>query len=61
MLKTRRQAGDRRWGLHAEYPLRDSSGFVVVADRRRTPERRRVDVSMEELAALLSRARQEHN
>ena len=61
MLKTRRQPGDRRWGLHAEYPLRDSGGFVVVADRRSLPDRRKADASMEELAALLSRARQENN
>jgi len=47
--------------MHAEYPLRDSDGFVVVADRRRLPDRRSVAASMEELAALLSRARQENN
>jgi hypothetical protein len=59
MLKTRRQPGDRRWGLHVDYPLQDSSGFLVLANRRKLRERRRADTTMEELAALLARARQE--
>jgi hypothetical protein len=61
MLRTRRQPGDRRWGLHVEYPLRDSNGCIVVADRRKSPDRRMSDVSMEAWAALLSRVRQENN
>jgi hypothetical protein len=61
MLTTRRQPGDRRWGLSVEYPLRDSGGFVVLADRRRMLDRRRSNASMEEFAALLSKARQENN
>ena len=61
MLTTRRQPGDRRWGLSVEYPLRDSGGSVVLTDRRRTSDRRRADATMEEWAALLSRARQENN
>ena len=59
MLKTRRQPGDRRWGLHVDYPLQDSSGFLVLANRRKLRERRRRDVTMEALAALLARARQD--
>jgi hypothetical protein len=61
MLRTRRQPGNRRWGLDNEFPLRDSGGFVVLADRRRTPDRRREDATMEELATLLSKARQEND
>jgi hypothetical protein len=59
MLKTRRQPGDRRWGLHADYPLQDSSGFLVLANRRKLRDRRSMDSTMEELAALLARARQD--
>jgi hypothetical protein len=61
MLKTRRQPGNRRWGLDVEFPLRDSGGFMVVTDRRRMPDRRRTDPTMEEMAALLARARQDNN
>jgi hypothetical protein len=59
MLKTRRQPGDRRWGLHADYPLQDSSGFLVLANRRKMRDRRSINSTMEELAALLARARQD--
>jgi len=61
MLKTRRQPGNRRWGLDVEFPLRDSGGFMVATDRRRTPDRRRADPTMEEWAALLARARQDND
>ena len=59
MLKTRRQPGDRRWGLHVDYPLLDSSGFLVFANRRKLRDRRRMDTTMEELAKLLSKARRD--
>jgi hypothetical protein len=59
MLKTRRQPGDRRWGLHVEYPLQDSSGFLIFANRRKLRDRRRTGTTMEELAALLSKARRD--
>ena len=61
MLKTRRQPGDRRWGLNVEYPLRDSGGFIVVADRRKLRDRRRPDATMEEWAALLAWSRQNNH
>jgi len=59
MLKTRRQPGDRRWGLHVDYPLQDSSGFLVLANRRKLRDRRSSDTTMKELAALLSKARRD--
>ena len=59
MLRTRRQPGDRRWGLHVDYPLQDSSGYLVLANRRKLRDRRRTDATMEELAALLSKARRD--
>ncbi len=61
MLTTRRQPGDRRWGLSVDFPLQDCSGFVVLADRRKLPDRRNADASMEAWTALLSRTRQENN
>jgi len=42
MITTKRQPGDRRW-FPAEFPLTDSEGFLVLVDRRRLPNRRRVD------------------
>jgi hypothetical protein len=45
--------------LHVDYPLQDSSGFLVLANRRKLRDRRRMAATMEELAALLARARQE--
>jgi hypothetical protein len=59
MLKTRRQPGDRRWGLHVDFPLQDSSGYLVLANRRKLGDRRRTDATMEELATLLSKARRD--
>jgi len=61
MLTTRRQPGDRRWGLSVDFPLQDCRGFMVLADRRKLPARRRAEATMEEWAAILSRARQENN
>lgn len=54
MLKTRRQPGDRRWGMCMEFPLRDSSGVVVAAERRKLSERRMTDITLADLAALMA-------
>lgn len=54
MVLTRRQPGDRRWGLPAEFPLLDSTGFPVPADRRRLQNRRMANASLEEIEILLS-------
>jgi len=54
MTITRRQPGDRRWGLPAEFPLEDSAGFLVPVDRRQHPNRRKAIVTLEELEILLS-------
>ena len=51
---TRRQPGDRRWGFPAEFPLEDSAGFLVPVDRRRLTNRRKADVTLEEVEILLS-------
>jgi len=44
----KRSKGQRRWGLHTEFPLRDSSGLIVVTDRRRIRDRRLCNTSFEE-------------
>jgi hypothetical protein len=45
MKITRRQSGDRRWGLPFEFPLVDSAGFLVPADRRKLQDRRKLPES----------------
>ena len=54
MRITRRQPGDRRWGLPAEFPLEDSAGVLVAVDRRQRPNRRKSAVTLEEVEILLS-------
>ena len=54
MTITRRQAGDRRWGLPAEFPLEDSAGLLVPVDRRRLQNRRKATTKLEEVETLLS-------
>jgi len=45
--------------LHVDYPLQDSSGFLVLANRRKLRDRRSSDTTRNELAALLSKARRD--
>ena len=44
----KRTKGQRRWGLDTEFPLKDSSGLIVVTDRRRMKDRRLGNTSYEE-------------
>jgi hypothetical protein len=44
----KRSKGQRRWGLDPEFPLKDSSGIMVITDRRRLTDRRLDNVSLEE-------------
>jgi len=39
-LTDRRNKGERRWGLSVEFPFRDSTGVVVVSERRKLSDRR---------------------
>jgi hypothetical protein len=54
MTSGRRQSGDRRWGLHVEFPLVDSAGMRIAEERRRLADRRKARVSMQEMRALLA-------
>jgi hypothetical protein len=44
----RRNKGQRRWDLEVEYPLKDSGGFTVIADRRQQSDRRLDNISVED-------------
>lgn len=50
----KRQPGDRRWGMPAEYPLTDCDGVQVTRDRRSGIDRRRSIASLEDLLILFS-------
>ena len=60
----RRNPGQRRWGLAAEFPLRDSNGSVVIAERRRLTDRRLENTSLEDrllmFAGLVSIDQDDH-
>lgn len=50
----RRQPGDRRMGLALGFPLVDSDDVLVSADRRIRQERRKADLTLEEIELLVS-------
>lgn len=50
----KRQSGERRWGLPAEFPLTDREGVHVLRDRRREGDRRKAIATLEELLVLFS-------
>jgi hypothetical protein len=50
-----RQKGNRRWDLPHEFPLVDSQGVLVMCDRRRVTDRRKILGDLDELIAILSR------
>jgi hypothetical protein len=47
-LPERRKKGQRRWALEVDFPLKDSSGCTVITDRRRLPDRRLSNISLED-------------
>ena len=48
--------GERRWGLSPDYPLRDSGGLLVIRDRRRVPDRRLDNTTLEERLLMFTGA-----
>ena len=54
MLVIRQKAG-HRWRLPADYPLMDSQGISVIQDRRRLPDRRKVEYGIDDLKVMLSK------
>jgi hypothetical protein len=53
-LTDRRNPGQRRWGLSTEFPLRDSNGSLVIAERRRLSDRRLDNTSLEDRLLMFS-------
>ena len=53
-MKEKRAKGQRRWGFMTEYPLIDKDGVVVIANRRKIPDRRLDNITLEERQLLLS-------
>jgi len=47
-IPERRNLGQRRWGLSAEFPLKDCNGSLVIAERRRLADRRLENTSLED-------------
>lgn len=39
-MQEKRSAGQRRWGLDEQFPVKDSLGVIVVANRRQLTDRR---------------------
>jgi len=50
----RRNMGQRRWDLDSGFPLKDSNGTTVIAERRRMSDRRLVNTSLEERLTMFS-------
>ena len=54
MTVTKRQPGDRRWGLSISFPLTDSEGMTVPHERRCGSDRRKSLATLEDLLILFS-------
>lgn len=50
----KRSKGQRRWGLETGFPVKDSNGIMVIANRRRLADRRLENTSMEERLMMLA-------
>jgi hypothetical protein len=50
-----RQKGSRRTGLPVEFPLMDSEGVPVLQDRRKIPDRRKMQCGIEDLEVILAK------
>lgn len=53
-MPERRYKDQRRWGIESEYPLVDSSGVTVIANRRHMTDRRLDNITLEERLTLFS-------
>ena len=50
----KRSKGQRRWGLEDQYPVKDSNGVIVVADRRQLTDRRLANTSLADRLMMFS-------
>lgn len=53
-LQDRRNLGERRWGLSTEFPLKDSNGSLVIAERRCLSDRRLENTTLEDRLLMFS-------
>ncbi|HUT40297.1 MAG TPA: hypothetical protein VM011_03075 [Gammaproteobacteria bacterium] len=53
-IPERRNLGQRRWGLSTEFPLKDSSGSLVIIERRRLTDRRLENTSLADRLLMFS-------
>ena len=53
-MPERRYKGNRRWGIESDFPLIDSSGVTVIANRRNMTDRRLDNITLEERLTLFS-------
>ena len=50
----KRSAGQRRWGLEQQFPVKDSDGVIVVSDRRQLTDRRLENTSLVDRLMMFS-------
>ena len=53
-MPNKRSKGQRRWGLDQEFPVKDSNGVIVVADRRQLTDRRLDKTSLADRLMMFS-------
>lgn len=53
-MPDKRSAGQRRWGLEQQFPVKDSDGVIVVTDRRQLTDRRLENTSLVDRLMMFS-------
>lgn len=53
-MPDKRSAGQRRWGLEQQFPVKDSDGVIVVTDRRQLTDRRLENTSLADRLMMFS-------
>jgi len=53
-MQEKRSAGQRRWGLVEQFPVKDSQGIIVVANRRQLSDRRLGNTSLADRLMMFS-------
>lgn len=53
-MQEKRSAGQRRWGLEEQFPVKDNQGVIVVANRRQLTDRRLGNTSLVDRLMMFS-------
>ena len=53
-MHEKRSNGQRRWGPGSQFPVRDSNGVIVIADRRQLIDRRLNNTSLADRLVMFS-------